>query len=265
PRQGSGGASRTGFTPPTENNAPTQTSGGASRDFGFGPPSDNSSPRNASGGASREAFIPPVDNAAPRSASGGAARTNDYGTSSALFQAVSESMLALTPDSFYGQTFRAHPTILTYVPASSSREAVFSLKDEAQNLIYQESVLLPQSGGIVAIELPASAPELEVGEYYQWFLTLQVEDQITPASPFVDAWIQRVEPTAALTETLAASDPLAAAELLAEQGIWYDTAAILSALQQDGSIETAESWLELLTSVGLEGVAEVPVIALIAE
>jgi len=174
-------------------------------------------------------------------------------------------MLAMTPDSFYGQTLQARPTIMAYVPPTSVREAQFSLKDEAQNLVYQESVLLPESGGIIAIQLPASAPELEVGEYYQWFVTLQIEEQITPASPFVDAWIQRIEPAESLAAALANADALESAEILAEQGVWYDTVAILSRLHQQDATATAASWLELLTSVGLESVAEVPVIALSAE
>jgi hypothetical protein len=40
----------------------------------FTPPTDNSAPREGSGGASRGAFIPPADNSAPREGSGGASR-----------------------------------------------------------------------------------------------------------------------------------------------------------------------------------------------
>ncbi|MEO0987739.1 MAG: DUF928 domain-containing protein [Cyanobacteria bacterium J06639_14] len=264
PRQASGGASRIEFTPPSDNAAPRTASGGASRDgFNFIPPPDNAAPRTASGGASRDGlFTPPNDNPAPTTASGGASRANQYGTSSFLFQTDAESMLALTPDSFYGQTLAARPMILAYVPESTAQQAVFRLKDEEQNLIYQQTVTLPEQGGIVAVQIPETAPALAIDQNYQWFLTLQVEAQITPASPFVDAWIKRIEPDQALAAILATAAPLEASEVLAQNGIWYDTVATLAELQMTTPDENiTEHWIELLASVGLTQIIEAPVVA----
>lgn len=263
PRQGTGGASRGDltFVPPSDNSAPRQGTGGASRnDVSFIPPPDNAAPRQATGGASRnDVFAPPTDNRAPRQTQGGAARTNDYGTNSG-FSGPTAAMLALTPDSFYGTTLSERPTILVYLPASEAKVAIFSLKDEDQNLLYQTNLVAPTTGGVVAIQLPEEAPALEVGKNYQWFVTLQLEDQLTPGSPFVDAWIKRIEPTDALAQALDNATPLEQAEALAANGVWYDTAAILAQLQTDGAeADLASQWAELLSSVGLDVVAESPI------
>ncbi|MEM6252574.1 MAG: DUF928 domain-containing protein [Cyanobacteria bacterium P01_D01_bin.156] len=288
PQQSTGGASRGNwqFVPPSDNSAPQQSTGGASRDFGFIPPADNAvphsntsggasrngfnfipppdsaAPRTSSGGASRDiGFIPPLDNATPSDTAGGASRTNSYGTNSLLFQAVSDSMLAITPNSFYGQTLTARPMFMAYVPPSTIQQAVFSLKDEEQNLVFEQIVAIPAEGGVMAIQLSESAPELEIGQNYQWFLTLKVDAQITPASPFVDAWVKRIAPTEELADLLASDYSLENAETLAQNGIWYDTAAILASHQAVTSTQDiAESWSELLTSVGLSRMAEAPII-----
>jgi hypothetical protein len=75
------------FTPPVDNGAPKQATGGASRGNLFTPDKGNSSPRRATGGASRgNLFTPDKGNSSPRRATGGASRGNlftpDKGNSS---------------------------------------------------------------------------------------------------------------------------------------------------------------------------------------
>ena len=189
PRSSSGGASRGGFfVPPAENSSPNSSTGGASRGGFFVPPAENSSPNSSTGGASRGSFFaPPTDNSAPQQgATGGASRTivtltddhgidgnaaqgNSYGATNSISALSHASMMAVMPESFYGTTLEARPTILVYVPASNANEAVFSLKDETRELVHQMTVAVPQNGGIVAIELPEAAPELAVNANYQWY------------------------------------------------------------------------------------------------
>ncbi|MEM9088498.1 MAG: DUF928 domain-containing protein [Cyanobacteria bacterium P01_F01_bin.53] len=288
PQQSSGGASRSGlFTPPPESVAPTSSTGGASRGAFFTPPPENAAPVESSGGASRGAFFaPPPENAAPQggmssgaSRSGmftatddgatsgatslnGVSRSNAYGaTAYAPAGAAAASMLAITPDSFYGTTLEARPTILVYVPASDASEAIFSLKDEAKALVYQMSVVTPSNGGVVAIEMPADAPELAIDENYQWYVALKLDDVLSPASPFVDGWVKRIAPTSALATALAEGSGLSDIEALGANGIWYDTASQLASLQVGQADEAiAGHWFELLEAVGLADVADVPVV-----
>ncbi|MGG6296811.1 DUF928 domain-containing protein [Leptolyngbya sp. AN02str] len=258
PRQATGGASRGTFIPPSGNEAPQQATGGASRGT-FVPPSNNTAPRQATGGASRDGFIPPSDNAAPQTAVGGASRTNLYGYLPSQSGEQAVSMLAVTPQTFYGTTLAERPTILVYVPASNAQDAVFSLKDEAGNTLYQTLVTVPSTAGIVAVQLPENAPALEIGQNYQWFFALMVDGTLSPSTPYVDAWIKRIAPDTNLAQALQQVDAHQQAETLAANGVWYDSVALLTDLRIAQPTNTAftADWHELLNSVGLQEVTTV--------
>ncbi|MBE9062652.1 DUF928 domain-containing protein [cf. Phormidesmis sp. LEGE 11477] len=282
PRQATGGASRDSFfTPSSDNAAPQQATGGASRDSFFTPSSDNAAPQQATGGASRGEFFTPPTDAFPQETAGGASRglfpganseagatsgstsSNLYGrVTPATASSAAESMLAVVPDSFYGTTLEARPTILVYVPASNTNTAVFSLKDEAKHTVYQTTVAVPESGGVVAVEMPDEAPELAVSENYQWYVALHVEGELTPGSPFVDGWIKRIEPSSELSVALAQGEGLSDVEALGQNGVWYDTAAQLASLQEGTQADgvMAGHWYELLEAVGLADIATEPIV-----
>ena len=285
PRETTGGASRGNFfAPPADNAAPRETTGGASRGNFFAPPADNAAPRESTGGASRgDFFAPPADNASPRETVGGASRSEDafdaesesvktsgpsrdtrsniYGATSFETGPSAPSMLAVMPETFFGTTVEARPTILVYVPRSTAQEAVFSLKNEAKDTVYEMSLEVPTAGGVVAIEMPTSAPALAVEENYQWYVAIKMEGELTPSSPFVDGWVKRIEPSAELSQVLNQSDAITKVEALGKNGVWYDTAARLAELAEDRSdSEMANHWYELLQSVGLDGIASAPIV-----
>lgn len=268
PRSSTGGASRGNFfTPPPQSATPRSGTGGASRGNFFTPPADNAVPRSGTGGASRgESFTPPPDNATPQNTSGGASRgdassrSNAYGVTYSPEGVAIPAMMAVMPNTFYGTTLEARPTILVYAPVSNAEEAVFSLKDEAKNMVYQMPIVVPASGGVIAIELPADAPELVVGENYQWYVAMKLNDELSPASPFVDGWISRIAPDPQLATALSRGDALTKVEALGAHGVWYDTAAQLAQLQKTDSSEVmANHWYELLESVGLAEIAAAPI------
>jgi Domain of Unknown Function (DUF928) len=262
------------FTPPSDNIAPREATGGASRSsFGFVPPSDNIAPRETTGGASRNGggFMPPSDDIAPQQTTSGASRgedtlggdsrDNSYG-SYLHTGAQPVSMLALTPPNFYGKTLQERPTILVYLPASNAKEVVFSLKDEAKNLKYQTTLSISGIPEVVAIQLPEEASALEIGKNYQWYVALKIDGQLAPSTPFVDGWIQRIAPDAELAQ-LADKTELEQASALAAKGIWYDCAATLASLKaaEGHNPELAQHWQELLASVQLAHVSSAPISA----
>ena len=284
PRGTTGGASRDSFfTPPSDAAAPRRTTGGASRGTFFVPPSDAAAPRGTTGGASRDSFFtPPPYEGSPQGATGGAsrrlfnssyestsqglvettnssARSNVYGETAVLPVAGETSMLAVMPDSFFGTTVEARPTVMVYVPASNASEAVFSIKDEVKDSVYEMTVSIPSFGGIVAVELPPEAPELTIDQNYQWYLALKIDGALKPASPFVDGWVKRVNPTGRMFADN--SSAIAQIEALGSSGIWYDTAAKLASLRVAENDETiSKHWYELLESVGLAEIAAAPIV-----
>ncbi len=270
PTQSVGGASRRGvrFVPPRDQTAPQRATGGGSR-IGFTPPPDNPTPQRATGGGSRIGFTPPPNNPTPpQSANGGARIGGAEDMALRLAEAdfvepvVSGNgtvMTAVVPSNLYGLTVSARPSIMAYLPKTMAHTAIFTLKDESQSVVYRRLVPLAGADGILRISLPADTPELTVGEHYQWFITLQTEDYITPGSPYVTAWIKRVDVASVIDRAdFSTQDGLTQATALAQAGIWYDAAEQLAALHIDPQMQsdTAADWAEFLTSVGLEVLLE---------
>jgi hypothetical protein len=264
PRQTTGGASRGGqikFKPNSRNQAPRQTVGGASRGVKFQPASGRGSLRTSYGGASRgNLFTPKQGKGTPSRSDGGASRTNLYGSYSGIEEAV--SMLAITPEDFFGTTLEARPTMMVYLPESSATEAVFTVKDEAKNLHYQMTLPVSGKSGVVAVQIPDSAPELKIDQNYQWYVALKVEGDLVPGTPFVDGWIKRIAPTPELAKQLEGQSEQKQADILATEGIWYDCSAKLAALRRGSTSESiVQDWKDLLGSVQLTDVAAAPLLA----
>jgi Domain of Unknown Function (DUF928) len=289
PRQATGGASRGGnlFTPPAKNGAARQTTGGASRGNLFTPKKGNGAPRQATGGASRgNLFTPKKGNGAPQQASGGASRGDNLFTpkkgNSAPQQASGgasrvgtsylnpstvagigpAALIAVLPESFYGTTLSERPTVMVYFPASNAEEAVFSLKDEAGNMQHQMTIPVAGKSGIITVKLPNDAPALAVGKNYQWFLALKVDGQLSPSTPYVDGWIQRIQPSTELAMAMQQKDAVKQAEALGKNGVWYDCIATLAELHntQPQNVAIIKQWEELLSSVSLKDIVTAPLL-----
>jgi hypothetical protein len=257
PRQATGGASRGNlFTPTTGKGAPQQATGGASRGDLFTPAAGKGTPQQATGGASRgDLFTPAAGKGTPQQATGGASRVGTYYLNPSIVSATEPAaLIALLPQNFYGTTVSERPTILVYLPASNAREAVFSLKDEAGNMQHHMNVPVAGKAGVIAIELPANAPALTVGKNYQWFLALKLDGQLGPSTPYVDGWVQRIQPSAELTRAMQEQDALKRATALGKNGVWYDCVATLATVYtaQPSNATLRKQWAELLSSVSLK-------------
>jgi Domain of Unknown Function (DUF928) len=258
-----------GFSPAPNRGTPSQATGGASRG-GFFKPTGTGAPQQATGGASRGRFFrPAAGKGLPRRASGGASRVGRYDLNTTDLPNSSQgpmALMALLPQNYSGTTIAARPTIMVYVPESTAPSAVFSLKDAAGNMVYQQQLSVSGRAGMVAIALPANAPALTIGQDYQWYVALQVDGELNPSTPYVDGWIQRIEASPTIVAAMAQSDQLKQAEVLGANGVWYDCAAKLAELQarQPDRADLKQHWAELLESVGLQEVSQVPLVATIA-
>jgi hypothetical protein len=172
-------------------------------------------------------------------------------------------MMALTPQSFYGTTISERPLFMVYVPSSDAREIVFSIKDQDDNMHYQMRLPAPAEAGVVAIQLPADAPALEVGKNYHWYTAVLTDGSMSPSTPFVDAWVQRIEASPELVQAMKLERGVQDVEILAKNGVWYDSISALAILRtaQPTSATLATNWGELLDSVGLNDVATAGVVA----
>ena len=197
-------------------------------------------------------FRPPGDRA-PKTSSGAASRD---GSTCGTEQAQA-SMRPLLPTTNIGLTMAAHPTIFVYVPQTNAKKAFFSIQDESGNHVYQTNVNLPQLPGVMEIKLPQSAPELKTGFNYKWSLAIICTADLEPDSPSVSGWVRRVD-----SGTVNNSATLESASMLAQIGIWYDTLSTLATVRrnQPNNQAASTSWQELLQSVGLDALANEPLI-----
>jgi hypothetical protein len=254
------------FTPSTNSGNPPQAKGGASRGNLFTPIPGKGTPQQARGGASRgNLFTPIPGKGTPQQASAGGSRVGTYylHPSTTVDKKEPATIIALLPQNFYGTTVSAHPTIMVYLPASNAQEAVFSLKDEAGNMQYQMKMPVTEKSGVMTIKLPTNAPALVVGKNYQWFLALKINGQLSPSTPYVDGWIQRIQPSDELATAIQEKDALKRATALGKNGVWYDCVATLADIYkaEPNNLNLRKQWEELLTSVSLQEIVTANLLA----
>lgn len=148
------------------------------------------------------------------------------------------------------------PTVWVYMPYTLNIEnpgtgfpnlAVLRVETLSYEEVYRAPITVPvETPGILGIPLPDEAPELEIGETYEWYIqifcnTTETRGRAATAS----GQIQRVELGA-----------------FAPEELWYDrlteAGTRLQANPEDS--EARSHWNELLESADLEHLEDVPII-----
>lgn len=277
PNQTLGGGVRgeVSFRPPDEDAAPNQTLGGGVRgEVGFRAPDEDAAPNQTLGGGVRGEVIfrAPDEDAAPNQTIGGGTRREvgflapDEGapqqtTGSGTRREELTKIIPLLPPAKYGRTLAARPTMLVYVPPTRIPQQIFfSVQDENRQNLYQTTLELSGNGGIVRITLPESAPELEIGKTYTWFFApVPSEGFLRPDNYGVIGWVKRVAPP---VEIPARANSIDRATAYGASGVWYDMLNLVADAQQSQpeNPELAQEWQDLLEQVGLEVVADQPML-----
>jgi hypothetical protein len=172
-------------------------------------------------------------------------------------------------------TVAANPTFFVYVPETTTLSAEnlvfaeFSVSDDQDNEVYQTTLRLPtvpssdvpsssvSTPGIVKLSLPANV-SLKTGKNYHWVFQLYCgkanADRVF--GRYVEGWIQRTELSSDLKTKIEQATPLEQAQLYAKARIWSETLMLAAQLR---SSQPAE-WEKLLKSVGLNEIAQVPLL-----
>ncbi|MBE9040616.1 DUF928 domain-containing protein [Oscillatoriales cyanobacterium LEGE 11467] len=202
----------------------------------------------------RVTFEPPTDERLDDSA-GGASRPVDRKCNAD--ESTPVPMLTLMPEYMReGLTLTPHPTVFAYIPTTSARRALFSLKDDTGKIVYQQTFTLTQTDGIASITLPTDAPPLPLDRTYEWSLGMLCEPVQTDF-PIAMGQIRRIAPTSPKLDDL---PPLERAASYGQSGFWYDTLAVLDEVRrsQPENEATAMVWTDFLDSVGLEEISSKP-------
>jgi hypothetical protein len=157
-------------------------------------------------------------------------------------------LTALVPENGKGLTTGEHPVFWFYIPyaAEDIHSIEFSLHDRDETTtLYRTSLQLTKTPGVIGIPLPPS-PEhsLKLNESYHWYFKVNCESKKPTEEDDIalDGWVTRVQQSPHLN--------------------WYD--ALTNLAKQYSSeaqkAEIKEAWTKLLQSVGLEGLAQEPLV-----
>ena len=208
-------------------------------------------------------FTPPANREPPESDSGTGTRGNCVKTEIPPTAVVGRrNLLDLTIDD--------RPTFWMYIPYQKSdiNSAVFTLQDETgEEEFVRTNLQLPDTPGIVALPLPQTAPPLEVGQTYRWYLEMDCVGENTgdnlDATAFVKGLVTRISNPEVETALRSAQTPSDRARIYAENGLWYDAITELGnlRLEEPTDAQLREIWTQFLSdeTVGLETVAGEPI------
>lgn len=155
------------------------------------------------------------------------------------------------------KTTRDRPTFFLYSSYTSARSVQFTLQDKQGNKeLYNIRFQLNGAPGIVAIELPTSGPQLQVGQKYVWYAQVTCSAGTQAKADPVGGLVERVPPLANPQVTT-----------LAEQGIWQDVVATLASqrVQKNSDRTAAEDWATVMQDAGLPQFAQTNIVQVVRQ
>lgn len=159
-----------------------------------------------------------------------------------------QPLTALVPENVKGETTAEYPVFWFYIPDAPENinSLEFSVHDrEDTKTLYRTSVKLTKTPGVIGIPLPPK-PEysLQLNQSYLWRLVVDCDQKVSSE-------IKRLQLNGFVTRVQ--QSPTA----------WYDQLTNLGKryLADPQNPEVKKAWVEMLKSVGLEGLAQEPLVS----
>lgn len=211
-------------------------------------------------------FKPPPDDRKPDKTSGAGSRQNGQCPQDSTLATTADtllnkpSLMALVPTTNYGLTLAEYPTFLVYVPKTSAKQVVLSIREEGTQHHSQTLLPITEIPGVISIKPSDNSPPLKVGKNYQWALVLVCGERPGPNDPAIASWVKRVALLQPQSSQLTLKSALEQAKRYGEQGIWYDAVAALAQARQSqlDNNATTSIWADFLKSAGLGAIATEP-------
>jgi hypothetical protein len=140
--------------------------------------------------SSPNATLKPPKGDAPDDTAGGSSRDGGFCVQDEIREG-SQGFQALIPA--YMETHTERPTFSLYIPQTSAKSILFSLKDGEETYYYQTLIPVPSTSGEMKFQLPADAPAMQTNKEYTWSFGLMCDQAIDPNNPSVTGVIRRVE------------------------------------------------------------------------
>lgn len=197
-------------------------------------------------------FLAPPGKEMPSRTEGGASRGSCMDDLSQSQQAVQ----LITPASNSGLTAAKRPVFMAHIKSSKAHQLFFSLKNADESYFYEMTMSSPAQGGLVKFELPASAPELQVGEEYRWSVAIICGSRLGPDSPWASGWVERVEPGPEVANLSQSLSLVEQASVYGQAGLWYETAAALAEWKAEDAQAAGPAWNSFLQAAGLDKISQ---------
>lgn len=174
---------------------------------------------------------------------------------------------ALVPKYYVGLTASDRPEFLVYIPYyfANEQSGKLILKDaETQRDIYQTTLPLTDTPGIISFRLPENAPQLQQNKLYQWDFLYTGNQGICRDITVQKLPLKRVTIPDSLKRQLdAAATPRDRVVLYAGNGLWHEAVAELASLRRQApdDEDLKADWENLLRDrdVRLEQIASEPI------
>lgn len=190
----------------------------------------------------------------------GTLQRTEAGGSRGCIKSIPLSITLLVPNNHIGQTVSERPTFSWYVsnPSAVSVPIQFALVEPGVARPLFVTSLKADKTGLMQLELPSDAPELQPKHKYRWTVSLICNTKRPSENVYVTGWVERVTATTNQAKAImAAGSNNERAVVYAQSGMWYDALTNMykafQANPQDSS--TSESFVSLLDEAGLTQVA----------
>ncbi|MEM9804740.1 MAG: DUF928 domain-containing protein [Cyanobacteria bacterium P01_D01_bin.56] len=181
----------------------------------------------------------------------------------------SPQLTSVFPEDDLGYTTNRYPAFQWYMPRNNASHVEFNLyeviseEDGIYQPVYQTAFVPSPRAGIATLRLPQTAglAPLNSDTYYYWSVDVYCPDETT-ALMTAEGFVEVLAPEPILADALANSVGVERAAIAAENSLWFDaTQALTERLQaQPNDSEAIEGWQILLESIGLENIAEAPLL-----
>lgn len=163
------------------------------------------------------------------------------------------NLTALVPANNVGTTVSDRPNFWFYVPHTPQQATAgeFVLQDRQENDVYRQTFTLPDTPGLVSLQLPQTAPALAVDQSYHWYFKLYCGD-FSSAANFVEGWVVRIPLPPDLSTRLKQEKDLAYSEY-GNRSIWFNSLDSLAQLRlKNDNPQLKSDWNKLLSAEGVD-------------
>ncbi len=175
-------------------------------------------------------------------------------------------LTALVPENKIGRTVSEYPEFFFYLPETEAQLAEFVLEDENGNQIYQTTLNIRNSSGVLSVSIPTNqnVSPLQLGKNYRWSIALICDAQDRSGDLFEEGIVRRVEVSADIRSELQKAEPRLKATIYAQSGIWQDALSTLAAARRanPNDADLAADWKILLESVKLDEIVTQPIVSI---